>query len=53
MLNYVTKAAEVRDGLAFESINSAGSYGLLSTYNGVAVLSRQPVVELAGRVFPL
>jgi Fe(3+) dicitrate transport protein len=34
MLNYVTKAAEVRDGLAFESINSAGSYGLLSTYNG-------------------
>jgi Fe(3+) dicitrate transport protein len=36
MLNYVTKAAEVRDGLAFESINSAGSYGLLSTYNGVS-----------------
>ena len=34
MLNYVTKAAEVRDGLAFESINSTGSYGLLSTYNG-------------------
>jgi len=33
MLNYVTKAAEVRDGLAFESVNSAGSYGLLSTYN--------------------
>jgi Fe(3+) dicitrate transport protein len=36
MLNYVTKAAQVRDGVAFESINSAGSYGLLSTYNGVA-----------------
>jgi len=34
MLNYVTKAAQAHDGLAFETINSAGSYGLLSTYNG-------------------
>lgn len=36
MLNYVTKAAEVRDGLAFESINSTGSFGLLSTYNAIS-----------------
>jgi len=36
MLNYITKAPDTTRRLAFESINSAGSYGLLSTYNAVS-----------------
>lgn len=35
MLNYITKAADTSRAIAFESINSAGSFGLLSTYNAV------------------
>jgi len=36
MLNYETKRAGPEEGLSFESINSAGSFGMLSTYNAVA-----------------
>lgn len=36
MLNYVTKDADTTKRLNFESINSAGSFGLLSTYNAVS-----------------
>lgn len=36
MLNYVTKQADTTKKLSFESINSAGSFGLLSTYNAVS-----------------
>jgi Fe(3+) dicitrate transport protein len=36
MLNYVTKRAGPEEGLHFESINSAGSFGMLSTYNAVS-----------------
>jgi Fe(3+) dicitrate transport protein len=35
MLNYVTKSAQPIDGRGFESVNSIGSFGLLSTYNAV------------------
>ncbi|GAB4021690.1 TonB-dependent receptor [Spirosoma koreense] len=35
MLNYVTKSADTTRRFGFESINSVGSYGLLSTYNGI------------------
>ena len=33
MLNYVSKTADTTRAVAFESVNSAGSFGLLSTYN--------------------
>lgn len=36
MLNYVTKRAKAEHGLSIESINSAGSHGLLSTYNALS-----------------
>ena len=36
MLNYVTKQADTTKQLSFESINTAGSFGLLSTYNAVS-----------------
>ena len=36
LLNYVTKRAKAEEGLDFESINSTGAYGLLSTYNAVS-----------------
>lgn len=36
MLNYITKEADTTKKLNFESINSVGSFGLLSTYNGVS-----------------
>jgi len=36
LLNYVTKAPPLTRRAAFESINSAGSYGLRSTYNSLA-----------------
>ena len=35
MLNYVTKRADTTKAISFETINSIGSYGLLSTYNAV------------------
>ena len=35
MLNYVTKQADTTRKFGFESINSAGTYGLLSTYNAI------------------
>lgn len=35
MLNYVGKQADTTKLFSFESINSAGSYGLLSSYNAV------------------
>lgn len=35
MLNYVLKAPDTTRELSLESINSIGSYGLLSTYNAV------------------
>ena len=35
MLNYVSKTADTTRALAFESVNSAGSFGLLSTYNAI------------------
>lgn len=35
MLNYVTKAPDTSRVFSFESINTAGSFGLLSTYNAV------------------
>lgn len=35
MLNYITKTADTTRAISFESVNSMGSYGLLSTYNAV------------------
>lgn len=35
MINYVSKQADTTKRFSFESINSAGSYGLLSSYNAV------------------
>ena len=35
MLNYITKAPDTTRRFGFESVNSIGSYGLLSTYNAV------------------
>lgn len=35
MLNYVSKKADTTRKFGFESINTLGSYGLLSTYNAV------------------
>lgn len=36
MLNYVTKQGDTTRPFAFESINTAGSYNLLSTYNAIS-----------------
>ena len=35
MLNYVTKSADTSRTFGFESINSVGSFGLLSSYNAI------------------
>jgi len=35
MINYVTKQPDTTRALGFESINSAGSFGLLSSYNAI------------------
>lgn len=35
MINYVTKQADTTRKISFESINSAGSYGLFSSYNAI------------------
>lgn len=35
MINYVTKTADTTKPISFESINSAGSYDLFSSYNAV------------------
>jgi Fe(3+) dicitrate transport protein len=35
MLNYITKTPDTTKAISFETINSAGSYGLLSTYNAI------------------
>ena len=35
MLNYISKTADTTRAVAFESVNSAGSFGLLSTYNAI------------------
>ncbi len=35
MVNYVTKGADTTRGFGFETINSVGSYGLLSSYNAI------------------
>ncbi|HEX6224913.1 MAG TPA: TonB-dependent receptor, partial [Chryseolinea sp.] len=35
MLNYVAKTADTTRRVAFESVNSVGSYGLISTYNAI------------------
>jgi Fe(3+) dicitrate transport protein len=35
MLNYVTKQGDTTKRFSFESINTAGSYNLLSTYNAI------------------
>ena len=35
MLNYVTKQADTTRKISFESMNSAGTYGLLSSYNAL------------------
>lgn len=35
MLNYVTKGADTTRRFSFETINSVGSFGLLSTYNAI------------------
>ena len=36
MLNYVTKLPDSTKAISFESINGAGSFGLLSTYNAIS-----------------
>lgn len=36
MLNYVSKQSDSAGALTFESINTAGSYGLLSTFNAIS-----------------
>jgi Fe(3+) dicitrate transport protein len=35
MLNYISKSADTTRRIAFESVNTSGSFGLLSTYNAV------------------
>ena len=35
MLNYITKQPDSRK-IGFESINTVGSFGLLSTYNSIS-----------------
>ncbi len=35
MINYITKGPDTTRALGFETINSAGSFGLLSTYNAI------------------
>lgn len=35
MINYVTKQADTTRKISFESINSAGSFGLFSSYNAI------------------
>ena len=35
MINYVTKQADTARKISFESINSAGSFGLFSSYNAI------------------
>lgn len=35
MLNYITKTPDTTKKIGFETVNSAGSFGLLSTYNAV------------------
>ncbi len=35
MINYITKKADTTRRFSFESVNSIGSFGLLSTYNAV------------------
>ncbi len=36
MINYVTKKPDTANSFSFESINTAGSYGLLSSYNAIS-----------------
>jgi len=36
MLNYITKQPDSTKAISFESINAAGSFGLLSTYNAIS-----------------
>jgi len=36
MVNYVTKRPDTTKPFAFESVNTAGSFGLLSTYNAIS-----------------
>lgn len=35
LLNYITKTGDTTRRVAFESINSAGSFGLITTYNAI------------------
>ncbi len=35
MLNYISKTADTTRAITFETVNSMGSYGLLSTYNAI------------------
>lgn len=35
MINYVTKAPDTTKAFAFETVNSAGSFGLFSSYNAI------------------
>ncbi len=35
MLNYITKQGDTTKAFSFESINTAGSFNLLSTYNAI------------------
>jgi len=35
MLNYITKRADTTRALQFESVNTVGSFGLISTYNAI------------------
>lgn len=41
MINYVTKAPDSTRPFSFESVNTAGSFGLLSTYNAVGGTSNK------------
>ncbi|MGI8583838.1 MAG: TonB-dependent receptor family protein, partial [Chitinophagaceae bacterium] len=36
MINYVTKRPDTTKALAFESVNTAGSFGLFSSYNAIS-----------------
>ena len=36
MVNYITKRPDTAGAFSFESVNTAGSFGLLSTYNAVS-----------------
>ena len=36
MLNYITKQPDTTRAITFESVNSVGSFGLLSTYNAIS-----------------